>query len=258
MKKLSEVCRIVGVTRRTLQEYDRIGLFKHSAETQSGYWLYDDEAIWKLYIILIFVEAGYKRLKIKEILSRPQDLLNELKTAIQVLKQKRNRIDGLINTIDLIILSGTGKFEKLDQIFDGIDDSRVFQNVSFKEYIEHSINAFANGEEYNMKEWMPFYGAVFAIMILRDYGVESEKVQTAVKNLCDSLIDICRHSENGEEFNNYSYDELLIEACEGIDNLLNDPDLEDLNKTYGAGSVEFIRKAVNYYREKLMQRKEEE
>lgn len=37
MKKLSEVCKIVGVTRRTLQEYDKIGLLKPTSKTESGY-----------------------------------------------------------------------------------------------------------------------------------------------------------------------------------------------------------------------------
>lgn len=42
MKKLSEVCKIVGVTRRTLQEYDKIYLLHPSAKTEAGYWLYDE------------------------------------------------------------------------------------------------------------------------------------------------------------------------------------------------------------------------
>ena len=58
MKKLSEVCKIVGVTRRTLQEYDKIGLLKPTSKTESGYWLYDDTAIQTLILIQIFVEGG--------------------------------------------------------------------------------------------------------------------------------------------------------------------------------------------------------
>ena len=34
MKRLSEVCKIVGVTRRTLQEYDKVGLLHRSGKTE--------------------------------------------------------------------------------------------------------------------------------------------------------------------------------------------------------------------------------
>lgn len=51
MYKLSEVCRKIGVTRRTLQGYNELGLVKPSAKTEAGYWLYDEEAIGKLAII---------------------------------------------------------------------------------------------------------------------------------------------------------------------------------------------------------------
>ena len=68
MYKLSEVCRKIGVTRRTLQGYNELGLVKPSAKTEAGYWLYDEESIGKLAIIQVFVEIGYKRAQIKKIL----------------------------------------------------------------------------------------------------------------------------------------------------------------------------------------------
>lgn len=36
MYKLSEVCRKIGVTRRTLQGYNELGLVKPSAKTEAG------------------------------------------------------------------------------------------------------------------------------------------------------------------------------------------------------------------------------
>ena len=37
MRKISEVSRIVGVSRRTLQGFDEIGLLKPSTKTEAGY-----------------------------------------------------------------------------------------------------------------------------------------------------------------------------------------------------------------------------
>lgn len=75
VKKLSEVCKIIGVTRRTLQEYNTIGLLHPSDKTEAGYWLYDENAIQKLMLIQIFVQCGYKRKKIKDILCCGQAFL---------------------------------------------------------------------------------------------------------------------------------------------------------------------------------------
>ncbi len=74
MKKLSEVCKLLGITRRTLRGYDEIGLVKPSEKTDAGYWLYDDVAVSKIKLILILVEGGYSRKEIKEILDSPTGL----------------------------------------------------------------------------------------------------------------------------------------------------------------------------------------
>lgn len=43
MQSISQVAKLTGISTRTLQYYDEIGLLKPSALTQSGYRLYDDE-----------------------------------------------------------------------------------------------------------------------------------------------------------------------------------------------------------------------
>ena len=45
MKSISQVAQLTGVSIRTLQYYDEIGLLKPSALTESGYRLYDDDAL---------------------------------------------------------------------------------------------------------------------------------------------------------------------------------------------------------------------
>ncbi len=44
MRTISQVANLTGISPRTLQYYDEIGLLKPSELTQSGYRLYDDEA----------------------------------------------------------------------------------------------------------------------------------------------------------------------------------------------------------------------
>lgn len=52
MKIISQVARLTGISVRTLQYYDEIGLLKPSELTSSGYRLYDDNALQTLQQIL--------------------------------------------------------------------------------------------------------------------------------------------------------------------------------------------------------------
>ncbi len=60
MRTISQVAELTGISTRTLQYYDEIGLLKPSELTESGYRLYDDEALQKLQQILFFKELGFK------------------------------------------------------------------------------------------------------------------------------------------------------------------------------------------------------
>lgn len=58
MRTISQVAELSGVSIRTLQYYDEIGLLKPSELTQSGYRLYNADALQKLQQILFFKELG--------------------------------------------------------------------------------------------------------------------------------------------------------------------------------------------------------
>ena len=60
MKSISQVAKLTGVSIRTLQYYDEIGLLKPSKLTAAGYRMYDDNALQTLQQILFFKELGFK------------------------------------------------------------------------------------------------------------------------------------------------------------------------------------------------------
>ena len=64
MKTVKEVSRLTGISIRTLHHYDAIDLLKPTQVTESGYRMYDDAALEKLYMILVFREL---RLSLHEI-----------------------------------------------------------------------------------------------------------------------------------------------------------------------------------------------
>lgn len=71
MKSVHEVCELSGISRRTLQYYDEIGLLPPSALTEGGYRLYGDEALERLWRILFYKQLGLPLDDIKTLLDGP-------------------------------------------------------------------------------------------------------------------------------------------------------------------------------------------
>ena len=73
MKTVNEVSRLTGVSIRALHHYDAIGLLKPTQVTDAGYRLYDDAALEKLSMILVFRELGLSLKEIARILHEISD-----------------------------------------------------------------------------------------------------------------------------------------------------------------------------------------
>ena len=71
MLTVHEVSKLTGVSIRTLQYYDQIGLLPPSEYTQAGYRLYDDAALEILQQILLFRELEFTLKDIKQIIQSP-------------------------------------------------------------------------------------------------------------------------------------------------------------------------------------------
>ena len=91
MMTVNEVSKLTGVSIRTLQYYDKIGLLHPAKYTEAGYRLYDDAALETLQQILLFRELEFPLKDIKEIISSPDfDRSKALEQQIELLKLKRN------------------------------------------------------------------------------------------------------------------------------------------------------------------------
>lgn len=98
MRTVKEVSRLTGISVRTLHHYDAIGLLKPAAVTESGYRLYNDEALNRLQNILLFRELQFPLKDIRDILDNPDFVPEEaLEQQIHLLELKRNHLDKLIS-----------------------------------------------------------------------------------------------------------------------------------------------------------------
>ena len=68
MMTVHEVSRLTGVSIRTLQYYDKIGLLRPAEYTGAGYRLYDGEALETLQQILLFRELEFPLKDIRRII----------------------------------------------------------------------------------------------------------------------------------------------------------------------------------------------
>ena len=97
MRTVHEVSELTGVSIRTLQYYDRIGLLHPAEYTEAGYRLYDDTALETLQQILLFRELEFPLKDIRRIIQSPSfDRQKALDQQIGLLELKKERLDNLI------------------------------------------------------------------------------------------------------------------------------------------------------------------
>lgn len=165
MRTISQVAELTGISIRTLQYYDEIGLLKPSELTQSGYRLYDDEALQKLQQILFFRELDFKLKDIREIIEKPDfDRIAAFKKQKELLLLKRNRTDRLIQLLS--------RLEKGEQC------------MSFKEFdLSDYIHALEDFKSNQAEEVIRHWGSVenFDMFIQKIKDDESEVAKLAIK-----------------------------------------------------------------------------
>ena len=98
MMTVHEVSKLAGVSIRTLQYYDKIGLLHPTGYTDAGYRLYDDTDLERLQHILLFRELEFPLKDIRDILNSPGfDRSRALEQQIELLRLKKEHIENLMN-----------------------------------------------------------------------------------------------------------------------------------------------------------------
>ena len=98
MMTVNEVSKLAGVSIRTLQYYDTIGLLKPAEYSESGYRLYDDTDLERLQQILLFRELEFPLKEIKDIINRSDfDKKKALEQQIKLLTLKKEHLENLIS-----------------------------------------------------------------------------------------------------------------------------------------------------------------
>lgn len=239
MMTVNEVSKLTGVSIRTLQYYDKIGLLKPAGYTVSGYRLYDDATLEKLQQILLFRELEFPLKEIQKIVSGPDfDRNKALEQQITLLTMKKEHLEKLIHFARGIQFKGERTMD-----FSAFDTSKLDEYAkrakeqwgNTPEYRESQVKSKGRTKEDEQtvaKEFMMLFAEFGEMKKLKP---ENEKVQEQVKKLQDYITDKYYACTNEILF---SLGQMYAAGGEFTENI---------DHAGGAGTAEFAANAIRIY-----------
>ena len=236
---VNEVSKLTGVSIRTLQYYDTIGLLPPTEYTEAGYRLYDDTAMERLQQILLFRELEFPLKEIKRIIDFPDFNRNKaLEQQIKLLTMKKEHLEGLISFARKIKETGVNKMDF--QVFDTtkMDEyakkakEQWGQTAEYKEYEEKTGKQSPEAQKQALQKFMLIF-VEFGKMI--DKKPEDSNVQLKVKVLQDYITDHFYKCSN--------------EILKGLGEMYASGGefTENIDKAAGDGTAVFVAKAIDIY-----------
>ena len=285
MKTISQVAKLTGVSIRTLQYYDKIGLLKPSALTPTGYRLYDENALQSLQQILFFRELGFSLKDIIKIMQNPDfDRIAAFKKQKKMLLLKRNRTDQLIQLLEQLEKGeNCMSFKEFDlsEYIHALEDFKANQSAAVVKHwgsIENfdlflqkiranketvaklAIQQFGSVEKYT--EAMKYNLEHFSEMMENKLPEEAQKAAQQSDALYEKLTsDLSRDVSSPEvqtvvhslilllqeNSENASFDKSYIQLL--IDAYSGDYVKKIMDSKYGTGACDYIVNAFRYYSE---------
>lgn len=193
MMTVNEVSKLTGVSIRTLQYYDKIGLLHPAEYTGSGYRMYDDASLERLQQILLFKELEFPLKEIKEIINSSDfDRNKALEQQITLLEMKKEHLENLIlfargihgigvKTMDFSVFDT----RKMDEYAAKAKEAWG-QTAEYREYEEKRKDCTKEEEQKMLVEFMGVFKRFGELMHL---APEDEEVQKQVKVLQEFITE---------------------------------------------------------------------
>jgi len=187
VKSVKEVAKQTGVSVRTLHHYDAIGLLKPTQVAQSGYRYYDEEALERLYLILLFRELEFPLKDIGKILDAPDyDRNRVLDAQIALLKAKAEHLSNCIHLANAIKQTGVSNmaYKEWDpkKIKQYNEQAKVLygKTDAYKEYTQKAAGRSQEQQKSLGDGLMDHFARLGG---MKDRSPDSPEVQTWVREL---------------------------------------------------------------------------
>lgn len=239
MRTVHEVSKLTGVSIRTLQYYDKIGLLNPAGYTQAGYRLYDDTSLETLQQILLFRELEFPLKDIKKIIESPSfDRGKALEQQINLLMLKKEHLENLINLACGIKTIGVKNMD-----FSAFDTSKIDEyeaqakalwgtTPEFHEYEEKAKDRTVEQQKSINIQMMNIFAEFGKI---KEEDPASEKAQNLVKKLQEFITE---HFYTCSNEILASLGKMYADGGEFTTNI---------DKAGGTGTAEFASKSIAIY-----------
>ena len=193
MKTVNEIAKQTNISVRTLHHYDAIGLLKPTAVTEAGYRLYDEDALMRLHLIIVYRELGFSLNQISAILDAPDfDRNRALEEQIALLEQKREHLQNRITFARGLKLTGVKNMDYKNFDHKKIDDYSAQAKAlwgktdAYKEFEQKSASRSKDTEKAIGNDLMDLF---VQLGTLRNQAPGSEAVQNWVAQLQAFITD---------------------------------------------------------------------
>lgn len=239
MRTVKEVSELTGVSIRTLHYYDEIGLLHPTSITEAGYRLYDDTALERLQHIMLFRELEFSLKEIKGIINGSNfDRNKALEQQIELLTLKKEHIENLITFARGIHGIGVKNMDfsafdarKLDE-YAAQAKAAWGKTEAYKEYEEKTKDLSEEQMQQAGDAMMELF-VEFGQMLGK--APDDVEVQNQVKKLQDYITD-----------NFYTCTKKILS---GLGKFYSGGGsiTENIDKTGGVGTAEFVDQAIQIY-----------
>ena len=237
--RINEVVKITGVSARTLQYYDEIGLLIPQ-KLDNGYRDYTEENLEKLQKILFYRFLKFKLNDIKELLEGDFDNLKILEQQRELILREKEKFEVILHNIEKTISNYKGEQTMtIEEKFNGFkkEDLNKYENQAVEKYgkdtIEESKKRQSGREEIVTEE----FNEVFRSMAkFKDENVDvaEKEVQSKVEDLYNNM-------------NEYAFD-CSIEVFSYIGKgYVHNPEFKKNIDKFGEGVAEYTSKAIEKY-----------
>lgn len=220
---------------RTLHHYDAIGLLKPTVVTEAGYRLYDEDALERLYLILLYRELGFPLNKIRDILEAPDyDRNRILEQQAAMLKAKAEHLQNRVHLVNEIKRIGVKDME--------------FKNWNPKkmdEYEAQAENLYGKTEAWQQYKSKPARQVKDAGTKVMDFFVELGNL----KQLSPESEEVQAWVESLRAFFSANFYDCTLPILQGLGEMYagGGSMTENIDAAGGKGTGEFAKKAIDIY-----------
>ena len=237
--RINEVMKLTGVSVRTLQYYDEIGLLIPQ-KLDNGYRDYTEENLEKLQKILFYRFLKFKLNDIKELLEDDFDNLKILEQQRELILKEKEKFEVILHNIEKTIKNYKGEeVMSIEEKFNGFkkEDLNKYENQAVEKYGKDTIKESKKRQAGRGERVSEEFNDVFRSMAKfknENIDIEEKKVQAKVDDLYNHM-------------NEYAFDcsvEVFSYIGKGYS---QNPEFKSNIDKFGEGVAEYTSKAIEKY-----------